>query len=64
MYNIPQTAFEDALKEQEVESESDVEEEKELEMEQEGDGREFVAAESDDESDDIDAVRMFQFFLL
>lgn len=51
MYNIPQTAFEDALNEKEVESESEVEEEKEMEIEGEYDGPEYVAADSDEESD-------------
>lgn len=61
LYNIPQTAFEDALKENEVESESEAEEEKEVEMETENEteGPEFVAAYSDDDSDEneIESVR-------
>lgn len=62
LYNIPQTAFEDALKENEVESESEAEEEKEVEMdtENETDGPEFVPAYSDDDSDEnemIESVR-------
>ncbi|CAH0552078.1 unnamed protein product [Brassicogethes aeneus] len=55
LYNIPQTAFDDAVEEREIESESEaeeeMEEEKEIEMENEDDGPEFVAADSDDDSD-------------
>ncbi|XP_019874119.1 protein MAK16 homolog [Aethina tumida] len=53
LYNIPQTAFDDAVQEKEVESESEAEVEVENEMEMEGDddGPEFVAADSDDESE-------------
>ncbi|XP_044258842.1 protein MAK16 homolog B [Tribolium madens] len=49
LYNIPQTAFEDALRENEVESETE-ETEKEVEMEGE-DGSEFVPADTDEESE-------------
>lgn len=48
MYNIPKTAFEEAQEENEVEDEED---EKEIEMELEDDRLEYVAADSDDESD-------------
>lgn len=58
MYNIPQAAFDDALKETEVESEEDEEEkeiEREEEMETEGNlidmEKEFVPADTDDESE-------------
>ncbi|CAH1117904.1 unnamed protein product [Phaedon cochleariae] len=55
LYNISQKAFDDAEQEKELESDEEVEEEQELEneleMEQEDDGPEFVAADSDDESD-------------
>lgn len=54
MYNIPQTAFDDALQEKEVESESEIEEEKEMEIE--GDGPEFIAADSDEESDAVSTL--------
>ncbi|KAJ3665038.1 hypothetical protein Zmor_000554 [Zophobas morio] len=51
LYNIPQTAFDDALRENEVEEESEGEEvEKEMEMETEDDGPEFVPADTDEES--------------
>ncbi|EEZ98340.1 protein MAK16 homolog [Tribolium castaneum] len=49
LYNIPQTAFEDALRENEVESETE-ETEKEMEIEGEDEG-EFVPADTDDESE-------------
>lgn len=61
LYNIPQTAFEDALKEGEVESESEVEEEKEVEFEEEGDGTEFVAADSDESSDEHETMELVCF---
>ncbi|RZC34643.1 MAK16 -like [Asbolus verrucosus] len=50
LYNIPQTAFDDALKENEVESE-DEEIEKEMEIEGEDDGQEFIPADTDEESE-------------
>ncbi|CAH2005760.1 unnamed protein product [Acanthoscelides obtectus] len=53
LYNINEKAFNDALDENEVESEEE-ENEAEYEMETEGDdGPQFVAANSDDESDDV-----------
>lgn len=67
MYNIPQTAFEDALKEGEVESESEAEEEKEMELEGEDDGPHFIAADSDESSDEneiMDLVNINKFNLL
>lgn len=48
LYNIPQSAFDNALNENEIESED--EEEYEREMEMEGDGDQYVMADSDDES--------------
>lgn len=48
MYNIPQTAFENALEENEVESETETEE-KEIEIEGED---EFIPADTDEESED------------
>lgn len=45
LYNIPQAAFEQALREDEIESEEELEMEKEMELE--GDGPEFVAADTD-----------------
>lgn len=62
LYNIPQTAFEDALKEKEVESESEVEDEKEMEIEGEDDGPEFVAADSDEESDVVSRCFLVYLF--
>ncbi|XP_076250982.1 RNA-binding motif protein 13 [Rhynchophorus ferrugineus] len=51
LYNIPQTAFDEAQEENEIEDE-EVESEKEMELETEGDdGVEYVAANSDDDSD-------------
>ncbi|KAK9875077.1 hypothetical protein WA026_005873 [Henosepilachna vigintioctopunctata] len=63
LYNIPQTVFEDALEEREIESEVDEEDEeeveneidRELQKELEDYGPEFVAHESDDESDESDS---------
>lgn len=53
LYNIQQTAFDEAQEENEVEDEEELEEEKEMEMEMEteDDGVEYVAADSDNESD-------------
>lgn len=52
MYNIPKTAFEEAQEENEVEDEEDEKEiEMEVENETEDDRVEYVAADSDDESD-------------
>ncbi|XP_022904237.1 protein MAK16 homolog [Onthophagus taurus] len=50
LYNIPQTAFDSALREDEVESEEEVEREEEFEVE--NDGPQFVAADSDSEESD------------
>lgn len=65
LYNIPQTAFEDALKENEVESEmedeDELEEEKEIEMDKEVEAelqKEFIEYNSDMD-DDSDAVSIF-----
>ncbi|XP_044729896.1 protein MAK16 homolog A [Chrysoperla carnea] len=63
LYNIPQTAFEDALKENEVESEmedeDEVEEEKEIEMDKEVEAelqKEFIEYNSDmDDDSDADS---------
>ncbi|KAL3276801.1 hypothetical protein HHI36_012164 [Cryptolaemus montrouzieri] len=56
LYNIPQNVFDDALEEREVESEED-EEEKEYELEQEleNEGPEFIAGDSDEESEESDS---------
>ncbi|XP_030758202.1 protein MAK16 homolog [Sitophilus oryzae] len=52
LYNIPQTAFDEAQEENEVEDEEEeIEMERELEMEGEDDAVEYIAADSDDESD-------------
>jgi len=53
LYNIPQTAFDEAQEENEVEDEEEMEEEKELELEMEREDNciEYVAADSDDEND-------------
>lgn len=50
LYNIPQSAFDNALNENEIESEVEEEEEYEREVEMEGEGDEYVMADSDDES--------------
>jgi protein MAK16 len=50
LYNIPQAVFDDALRENEVESENE-EIEKEMEIELEDNGEEFIPADTDDESE-------------
>jgi hypothetical protein len=70
LYNIPQAVFDDALRENEVESENE-EIEKEMEIELEDNGEEFIPADTDDESeneviiDDIitKKIYFFNFFL-
>jgi hypothetical protein len=71
LYNIPQAVFDDALRENEVESENE-EIEKEMEIELEDNGEEFIPADTDDESeneviiDDIISKKnryIFLFFL-
>ena len=54
LYNIPQTAFEDAIKEKEVELEPEVEDEREQEYNEEMQTNgEYVAANYSDSEDDI-----------
>lgn len=53
LYNIPQNAFEAAINEEEVESEVEEESEKIMEMEREDDGKEFIAAGSDESDFDM-----------
>ncbi|KAK9687159.1 Ribosomal L28e protein family [Popillia japonica] len=52
LYNIPQTAFDQALREEEVEDEEEAEEEVEMEMENEN---EFIAADSESENEFSDS---------
>jgi hypothetical protein len=66
LYNIPQAVFDDALRENEVESENE-EIEKEMEIELEDNGEEFIPADTDDESeneviiDDIISKKIYFF---
>lgn len=57
LYNIPQTAFDDALRENEVESET---EELEREIEGEDGGVQFVAADSDEESENEMVISVYR----
>lgn len=57
LYNIPQAAFDNALREEELESDEEMEKEMEIERE----GPEFVPADSDD-SDEYVKYFCFNFF--
>ncbi|XP_019757409.1 protein MAK16 homolog isoform X1 [Dendroctonus ponderosae] len=64
LYNIPMTAFETAQEENEVEDEVEYQNEMEIEEELENEGPEFVAADSDDESDIVRLKILPQFLNL